>query len=327
MALPNPLLTFQQSTLVLPLSTNKVDVVAAIKAAINEMTGDQGWTAGTVDGDVAATPATLISAPAGSGIPDFRAILGFADGTNPTAARMLTPATRTTNDGFLTIGPDGRSGSTNWYDANPFGGGGERNSGFWQCAVGNVITGVWCCASEETLLLGFRNANDNQCSYLYLGAIVEGVNAGSVEADDRLYGMAVMDDDTTLPTGQYGFGANRATWLQASINNGGPQTGIFSPVTGSWVRIASNLLTNLLKNGSEVSKAFDGSEVWMPIMMKVGADGITVTAAAGRLRGLFWSSPRTAMVVIQDADENDKAYAQSGSLTTRYNAFVCANEP
>ncbi len=41
MALPNPALTFQQSSLVICASTAKADVIAAIESAIGELTGDQ----------------------------------------------------------------------------------------------------------------------------------------------------------------------------------------------------------------------------------------------------------------------------------------------
>ena len=284
MALPNPALTFQQTAITVCASTAKTDVITAIEASINGLTGDQAWTAGTIDGDAAATPATLIAAPSGSPISTFRAIFGFSDATNPLAAEIKSPDTRVTDFGWISIGPDGRTGSTNWYAPDPYGVG-NRNSEFWKAANLNTVEQVWCIASEETLTIVMRGATDGKIHMVHFGAIVDPCDTDSMEADERIYGMCTTNINTLSTTWSKDLGAGNP--FANNSSNGQSHFGVFNPVSpAAWIACQINMLAD--DGTTTTASSLGGNKYLAPTYVwQQFSTAKEFSYAVGRFRGIF----------------------------------------
>lgn len=354
MALPNPALTFEQSSLETAASSSTADVLTAIEAAFAALSANQ-WTTARAKGEDASNPAIRITAPSGSPISNFNAILGAPASASSGFKRASyrdytqTAAVDTVGPGnfYLAVGPDGyddASAPTNWYNAVNAFGTSNRESGFW-CATANsgansAITKVWVVASAETCAICFRYGNDNACGFMYFGAIVEGVNAANVESDDRLYGMCVSGNQSTpMPsTWSYSAVVQSNVTLGHVAGNAGAHAGVFDPTSAG----AASFPATIAPRGSGVAVfqrifntlTFDGGLAVVPLQSwRARFIGGTTEAPyyagyCGRLRGIYWTQQGSARSILLDTSVATKGYRMSGSLIAgaAYDACVFYNE-
>lgn len=328
MALPLPSLTFAHGAPVVAASTSKVDVLAAITAAIAALPDNVWQVSAAQSADTTNLPGLLIQPPVGSPTEGKSLLLGFGNAAGtPAAGQILSPDAVTSNIGWLAFSPDDFDAGNNWYDASPFGAG-NRNSKLWACLPATSVTQVWASASQETLLLGFRHGSDTQCSYLYAGAIVEPFSTDYAEPDDRLYGMAVMGTANTLLTtwtaNATGSSTSFLSWNALGTAAGGyPHTGLWLPPTGSvWVLTRPEyLLTSTAAQTPPLGAA-------LTPLYAFGTNGTAFTNAFGRFRGLYTYQDSLARVILLDGLGNEigRTIASEIAGTVRP-AFVVANEP
>jgi len=151
-----------------------------------------------------------VRAAAGGPIPNFKFIMGI----DPGAGDYQLPHNAQADALYVGIGPDGGT-LTTWNTSDPFSG--NRFSKYWQCCQFNVIESIHLVESAEVLAVFFRDDSVvNKFWGFILGAMWEGADAGSVEADDRIYGMAVsgktsIDVNFWNATGQFMSDSNNVT--------------------------------------------------------------------------------------------------------------------
>jgi hypothetical protein len=354
MALPLPALTFEQTAIFTPASNSAADVLTAIEAAFAALSTNQ-WTTARAKGEDASNPAIRITAPAGSAIAEFNAILGApagAGGFTQASYRDYT-MTATADDKFgsatmwLAVGPDGfdeGSAPANWYSgANAFGTG-KRESGYWTAlngsGGGSSVSKLWVVASAETCAICFRYASDNNCGFMYFGAIVEGVNAANVESDDRLYGMCTPGSNNTQPMDQvwsYQSGLQKDEILGHGNVANWAHAGVFDPASAG----AASFPAVVSRRGTSSANAqrilgvetFDGGLAGPPIESWRGRYVGGTTQApyyagfCGRLRGTFYTPFGNARSILLDTSAAAQGYRMSGSLSAgTYDAFVFGNE-
>ena len=354
MALPNPALTFEQSSLETAASSSTADVLTAIEAAFADLSTNQ-WTTARAKGEDASNPAIRITAPSGSPISNFNAILGAPAAAGSGFKRAsyrdhtMTAAVDSSASGnfWLAIGPDGYDDSTaptNWYSGTDAFGTSNRESGFW-CSTYNsgansAITKVWVVASAETCAICFRYGNDNVCGFLYFGAIVEGVNADNVESDDRLYGMCTSGNDSTpWPTNwSYTCTLQNSQSLAHSNTGNFSHAGLFDPSSADAASFPAVIAPRGAGTGGsqniQSALTFDGGLATVPLQSWRGRyiGGTTqvpyYAGYCGRLRGIYWTARGAARSILLDASLNTKGYRMSGSLTAGalYDAIVFYNE-
>ena len=328
-----PALTWQRSSLVVCASVGAANVQAAIESAINELTGDQGWTA------VAATGANgaLIAPPTSSPIADFRAHIGYGSPAQAQVAPALAGGAPDTagsipNHPLLNIGPDGITGANNWYDANPFGAG-RRSFGLWPMWQLNLITKVQVYATEETLLLTFRGGSDTVWGWAHLGAIIEPFTANGAEADGRVYGMMVKGNHSSgIPTAwftavddNYGSGHHRDA-------DTGCHAGCFDGATPA-NRLAF-YLSNFYDGGTEYT-SFESDRgtnevgrLFEPLFAHQTTDALARNWVAnlGRMRGLFFGGKLALGQELMDADGTVRGYGISSQVAADQQALAMMNE-
>lgn len=353
MALPLPALTFQQTAVVSVAAPQAPsDVITAVVAAIGSLTGtDSNWTSAAAQGQDASNPAIRLIAPATSpvsvnavfGRPNSTASLHRASYRDYTVAASVDSA----NDPghmWLSIGPDGYdSGSApTWYSSGTSSiyGTGKRDSGFWLAtdhATQSAITQVWVIASAETLTLCFRYASDNNCCCVHLGAIIEGVNADNVEADDRLYGMVVpggtQAGPMTLNWEYYGLSSNFNFCHIQDPNQS--HAGVFDPTSAGaaeWATWSKRGWAQSPNYAAKSTQAFNGGLVSVPVQAwRVGVGTTSIPASdyngfCGHLRGMYWTPTGTARSVLLNTSAQPKGYRMSGTLgLATYPAFVLQN--
>jgi len=352
-ALPLPALTFEQSSLETAASSSTADVLTAIEAAFAALSTNQ-WTTARAKGEDASNPAIRIIAPASSPISNFNALLGApasaSSGFKRSSIRdyTQTAAVDTVGPGnfYLAVGPDGYDNATaptNWYNAINAFGTGNRESGFW-CATANsggasAITKVWVVASAETCAICFRYGSDNQCGFIYFGAIVEGVNAANVESDDRLYGMCVSGNQINPMPSTWSYqavlGLNNT--LGHVTANAQAHAGVFDPTSAG----AASFPATIAPRGSGLSTGqrifntltFDGGLAVVPLQSwRARFIGGTIQAPyyagyCGRLRGIYWTQQGPARSILLDTSAATKGYRMGGSLiSSTYDACVFYNE-
>lgn len=248
---------------------------------------------------------------------------------------------------WLAVGPDGYdagSAPANWYSgANAFGTG-KRESGYWtaidNAGGGSAITKLWVVASAETCAICFRYASDNQCGFMYFGAIVEGVNAANVESDDRLYGMCTPGANNNQPMDQvwsFQSGLQKDEILGHGNVDNWAHAGVFDPASAG----AASFPAVISRRGTSQNNAqrilgvetFDGGLAGPPIESWRGRYiGGTTQAPyyagfCGRLRGTFYTQLGNARSILLDTSAAAKGYRMSGSLSAgNYDAFVFGNE-
>ena len=354
MALPLPALTFEQTAIFEPASTSPADVLLAIQAAFAALTVNQ-WTTARAKGEDANNPGIRITAPSGSPISNFNAILGapysISSGYIKASTRDYhqTVGADTTVRGplYLNLGPDGydaASAPAAWATgANAFGTG-KRESGYWAATDASgtdtsAITKVWVVASAETCAICVRYSSDNNCAFVYFGAIVEGINAANVEADDRIYGMCVPGNNQTQPMD--------ANWSMTSMaqkdeqlahfNNANyAHSGVFDPTSAG----AASFPSTTSKRGTSNSTAqrivsslsFDGGIAGAPVQSWLVRNHLGTTHApiysgyAGALRGIYYTTAGVARSILLDTSAVAQGYRMSGSLvTSTYDACVFGN--
>tara|TARA_R110002126_G_scaffold208628_2_gene355435 strand:- start:78 stop:1151 length:1074 start_codon:yes stop_codon:yes gene_type:complete len=356
MALPNPALTFEQTAIFTPASATVADVLLAVVAAFDSLTVNQ-WTAVRTKGETAAQPAIRITAPASSPISNFNAILGAPNAAGSYKHASYRDHTHTIGTDntyavngplWLAIGPDGydeATAPTDWTTGLNAFGAGKRESGFWTAAdnssTSSAITKLWLVVSAETCAICFRYATDDKCAFMYFGAIVEGVNAANVEADDRLYGMCTPGATNVQPMNYYW--SYQAT-LQSDAVLGHyahynvAHSGVFDPTSAG----AAAFPATISKRGSGLGNAqrifstelFDGGLASVPIESWRVRNAASPTTTApnfagycGRLRGVYHTVQGTARSVLLDSAAAVKGYRMSGSLTSStYDAIIFGNE-
>ena len=156
MALPLPALTFEQTAIFTPASTSPADVLLAIQAAFAALTVNQ-WTTARAKGEDANNPGIRITAPSGSPISNFNAILGapysISSGYIKASTRDYhqTAGADTTVRGplYLNLGPDGYVGP---------------------CGLGHGRKCVWHRKSRIRLLGVYRYLGDRyKCHHASMG--------------------------------------------------------------------------------------------------------------------------------------------------------------
>ena len=355
MALPLPALTFEQTAIFLPASTLEEDVLLAIQAAFASLTVNV-WTTTLAAGSTPGTanPGIRITAPASSPISNFNAILGAPAGPGTFLHsgtldyhQSYIKDSSYQNPLWLAIGPDGYTadGSIHWVsDPNAFGTG-KRQSGYWAAtdASGSInvstITKVWVVASAETCAICFRYGSDNNCAFMYFGAIVEGINAANVEADDRLYGMCVPGANQAQPMSQtWSFDSSAQKDENLAHHNSAnyAHAGVFDPTSAD----AASFPSTISKRGTSQytanrvfsSLAFDGGIASSPVQSWLVRNhlGTTYPAVlsgyAGQLRGIYYMSFGVARSILIDTGAAPQGYRMSGALsTTTYDACVFGN--
>ena len=92
-----------------------------------------------------------------------------------------------------------------------------RWSGYWKMIrslTSNAPEQIWIIESDESIaLVGIDNSASKEYIAI-LGAIVEGFDAGSVESDDRIYGIMTGDPDGGSP-----IQGTSALWDHSAVNN------------------------------------------------------------------------------------------------------------
>ena len=354
MGLPLPALTFEQTAIFTPASTSPTNVLLAIQAAFADLSVNE-WTTARAKGEDASNPAIRITAPSGSPISNFNAILGApasaTSGFTRASARdyhqTATYENQVQGPLYLSLGPDGYTDGTapaTWFGgANAFGSG-KRESGYWGStdkAGTNVsaITKVWIVASAETCAICFRYSSDNNCAFMYFGAIVEGVNAANVESDDRLYGMCVPGTNQTQPmdaTWSYTSRA-QADEMLASFSSGNYcHSGVFDPTSVGAASFPSTISKRGTGNASAQritsSLSFDGGiasvpvQAWLIRNLAGGTAAPVYSGYAGALRGVYYTTAGVARSILLDTSSAAKGYRMSGSLATAtYDACVFGN--
>ena len=320
MPLPNPTLTHVQGSLVTISSTSPVDVIAAIKTAINALSGAQNWTADDADSvDTTNNPGLLISAPVGGEIPNFRAIVGFAT-TIP--ARHAAPQCLTAVDSNVTtgqmsigIGPNGKDGLANWYDTDPLGS--FRFSKLMRCLPATTGSKVWCVASEETLWVFVLGASDSAIGGFGVGALIEPYAlGGDAESDERIYGMMALG--TTMATVQGSLHTVDSQTVfgggTPGANSTAPRFQALNPGLGSSrsCRLRRFATTTTMATGNTTWNLPSSKPVldWgaIPVFKSDGSQII------GRMRGMGWYGNMICRQVLRD-DGVDKAIVLSSSLS------------
>ena len=354
MALPLPALTFEQTAIFLPASTSPADVLLAIQAAFAALTVNV-WTTARAKGDDASNPAIRITAPASSPTSNFNAILGVPAGAGGFKRagtidyhQSLTVDSSYQNPLWLAIGPDGYDAATApayWVTGLNAFGTGKRESGYWAAtdASGSVnvstITKVWVVASAETCAICFRYGSDNNCAFMYFGAIVEGINAANVEADDRLYGMCVPGATQAQPMSQtwsFDSSAQKDENLAHHNSSNYAHAGVFDPTSADAASFPSTISKrgtgSLSANRVFSSLAFDGGIASSPVQSWLVRNylGTTYPAVlsgyAGQLRGIYYTSFGVARSILIDTAAAPQGYRMSGALsTTTYDACVFGN--
>jgi hypothetical protein len=353
MALPLPALTFEQTAIFTPASTSPTNVLLAIQAAFADLSVNV-WTTARAKGEDASNPGIRITAPSGSPISNFNAILGalFSNsGYTRASARDYhqTATYENTYRGplYLAIGPDGYDDGTapaTWFGgANAFGTG-NRESGYWGSTDTSgtdvsAITQVWIVASAETCAICFRYSADNNCAFIYFGAIVEGVNAANVEADDRIYGMCVPGNNQTQPmdaTWSYTARAQADEQLAHFNSANFCHAGVFDPTSVG----AASFPSTISKRGTGTASAqrivsslsFDGGiassplQAWLVRNFAGGSAAPVYSGYAGALRGVYYTTAGVARSVLLDTSAAAQGYRMSGSLVTAtYDACVFGN--
>lgn len=353
MALPLPALTFEQSAIFTPASATVTDVLLAVQAAFASLTVNQ-WTTARTKGETAAQPAIRITAPASSPTSNFNAILGAPNAAGSFKYASYRDYTQTgiydsayNGPLWLSIGPDGYDDATapsDWTTGLNAFGAGNRESGFWTAAdnssTSSAITKLWLVVSAETCAICFRYGTDNNCGLMYFGAIVEGVNAANVEADDRIYGMSCNGATNVQPMLYYwshiavlqnDHALSHRVWANAS------HSGVFDPTSAGAAGWATTV-----KRGSAIGsnqrifscQSFDGGLASVPLESWRARDATSTTTGApnyagycGRLRGVYYTVQGTARSVLLDSALNVKGYRMSGSLSSpTYDAIVFGNE-
>ena len=331
MALPNTPLTFQMpAALVACLSSGKVDVVAAILAAINLLDGtDSNWTAeAATTADSTGNPGVLIKAPATSPIADFRAIIGGAAGagSTPASGQYLNPDTAVVNDLLLSIGPDGKTETNNWYAADPYGAG-KRNSGFWKITPNATITHIGLIASAETLTILLRGGADNQWRACHFGAILDPPDLASAEpVSQRIFGMCVMGNYGNWITSNWMTNPQFLTH-QTGANN--YHAGIFQPIapTTTWVPLLNYRFNGTVNSNANCATTFGNNKFLAPVFAaQSNGGGNAYERLLGRFRGIFAYEDGLMRGVLQDGTPADRGYIVSNSTVAAADSFIWANE-
>lgn len=316
-----PVLTPQQTTLQAIASTSTADVATAIAAAINSLTGaDSNWTAAAATGDAASTKGILVSAPATSPISTFRALI-CCDANNSGA---LYDGIDTYSSGIwlCQVGPDGITGSNNWYHATlPFGTG-KRAGGFARWLPATTGTKVWCLATAETLEVYIRGANDSTIHGLMVGAPINPRNAASAESG-RLYGQ-FTGGTGALSSTLHTVGATNA-YLRYGTAAGNARGRFWNPVTSAWVGAGwRGLNNNMGASDSNSSQTLDGKTDLMDVMIHAMDGSANPGPRLGKMRDFYEAGVRAARSTIQDSAMATKGYAVAGDLASSVDSFARA---
>lgn len=301
-------------------TTAAADVVAALKATINDCIGTtSNWTAADATGNAAGTPACLLSAPSTSPISAFRAILGID--TAASGALYSSPDVYSSGLGLADIGPDGITGSNNWYHATlPFGTG-KRVSGLSRWFPATVGTKTWCLATEETIWIQLRGANDQSLCCVGLGALWEPANAASAEADGRLYGMIVSGGTGYISTTMHTVvGSN--VFLRHGATAGNAHGIFYDPVSASWKNCSWRGYQSAPgASDSDSAQTLDGKTYCQDMMFHVGT-GSNIGPRLGKLRGVYEIGVKACRGTVQNSALVTKGYAISGDLASAVDAIA-----
>lgn len=248
MALPLPILSWVQGNMVATGSTtpSTQQVIDAIDTALGAATY---WERKSKTADYIE-----IGPKSGSAIQNFKAIIGG----DPGAPAVLSPDTSSV-DIWVGIAPDGGTLGT-WNSATPYGG--NRFSKYWKCCDDAVAESVYIVESDEVIAIFFKDDSvSNKYFGVILGAILEGTDQGSVEADDRIYGMMVSGTNSI----DLNFLNNQIQFLGHQNTNGQDHIGIFKPTNPTeWSDLDRSSTTFNIDTGSS-RVSLGGSYVSLPI--------------------------------------------------------------
>lgn len=286
MALPNPTLTWTQGAYVSTGSTapSTQQVIDAIDTAL---VSDPNWTT------ISKTTDYLEIGPvAESPINSFKALICASPSTG-----ALAPDTSTT-DIFIGIAPDGGVLGT-YNSATPYGA--NRFSKYWCCAKTGVVESVYVVSTAETLMIVFRDDSNDNIYMAYIGAILEGTDAGSVEGDDRIYGMAVSGNTEILHTF---WGSANEIFAHGTANKQS-HFGIFRPTAPATFEPVQRVCTTATIDADVTLSSLGDYKVAIPHWYQHDS---SPTYLAGRLRQIYMYSDDTNRQVKADQAAATKGY-------------------
>lgn len=319
--MPLPTLTPQMTTLQAIASTSTADVKTAIAACINSLTGtDSNWTAANATGDAAGTPGLVISPPATSPIASLRALI-CAD-TAASGALYDSIDSYVSGRWLVQFGPDGITGSNNWYHATlPFGTG-KRARGFSQWLPVTTGTKVWCLATAETLWLFVRGTTDSAIYACMVGSPVHPRNSASSESG-RLYGH--FSGGATAWSSTTHTVASADDFLRHSTAAGQSHGWVWNPQTSLWQAAGWRGYNNTMgASDSNSAQTADGKTDLQDVMIHWYDGAGNPGARCGKMRDFYEAGVKLARGTIQDSSMVTKGYAMSGDLANPVNAFALA---
>jgi hypothetical protein len=139
------------------------------------------------------------------------------------------------------------------------------------------------------------------------GAFIEGFDSGSVESDDRIYGMSLTDPDGQQ-SGWHAAAVNTPFMHYSQANSS--RFGIFRPTsTTTWERLNKMNLTVDLTAAADSSVTLGGSMVAIP--QYAHRDEASPYYMAGRIRQMRYIQEQSNRTIIQDSGANDKMFCWS----------------
>jgi hypothetical protein len=303
MALPLPTLTFAQGAYVSTgsLTPTTQQVIDAISTAIASATywEEVSKTANYIE----------ISPKSGSAVTDIKILIAGAPGTSAD----LVPDTSVAGI-WCGIAPDGGTLGT-WNTATPYSG--ARWAGYWSCAPDALIESVYILESDETIYIGFRDDSLDNMYGVYLGALWEGLDAGSTEADDRIYGM-ITGGNTPIHDAFWG---NTGEMFTHNTANKAPHTGLFRPSVPATWDTAERVMGGTIVAGTTMI-TLGGTLVNLPVHHQVED---SPQYFVGRLRQVYLTKDSTNRTVLADGVPATQGYVVSGDNITAVDAALFGN--
>jgi len=274
MALPNPTLTWVQSSLQ-AIAGGSSPTNQQVLDALSTLLGSSTYWEVKSSGSVYLE----IGPKAGSAISSFKALVC----DNPTAGYGTNAASAAGI--WVGFAPDGGT-YANYKTATPWGA--ARFSKYWMGIHSSNGDEMWIVESDEQLWVYVRDGT----SYwgFGIGALFEGADASSIESDDRIYGMIVNGSDVMASS----FLNTPSDYLGHDTSNNCEHVGFMKPGENlfySLEKIQTALLTD--SSASMVSKG--GSLISVPLHYRTDSDGGYYVGRLRQIRATCEFSNRTTI--------------------------------
>jgi len=291
MALPNPTLTWALSSLQV-IAGGGAPTNQQVLDALSTLLGSATYWEVKSSGSVYLE----IGPKAGSAISSFRALVC----DNPTAGY----GTNAVSAAGIWVGfaPDGGT-YADYKTATPWGA--VRFSKYWVGAQNGVGDEMWIVESDEQLWVYIRDLT----SYwgFGIGAIYEGADASSVEANDRIYGMATSGSFAI----SVDFLSSNSEYLGHHITNNRCHIGFMKPGVDAFY-VCERVQTTLIIDGSASMVSKGGSLISAPIHYRIDSYG---GHYVGRLRQIRFTNQFSTRTTITDSVPTTQGYIFSAFLS------------